>query len=589
MNSEDYFCRLIGIDTLLSFDGIISSAADFQLKLVMLIEQFHKTMLAENESQEESEALCHALCCYLDKRLTAADKQNRLNWHRYSLVRSFYGHEENEPFVTPGILLKTLLNSESDTVFRYAWKILMLLIQVEGQTEELVMLRSVYRARYCSRPRSDTPEETPLPWISQPGTPGLPRLMVFVVGPFAGKWFKQYDLCSTTDSEIIWVVTEHANTFSKRLEHLKRSQDTVAVLAFFPLLVDGFDNNALMIEQLTSWQNAFSSISLSEPLPCLLAFYTRLSQQRYSHDPDRAIWTGKPTLAFHKTLETRLIELVDELDARDDGSDIYAIQRHALGCTLLGWLTDQRILNVLQSVFDTTQLKLAGVSLADYGTGFIRHGAWSLWLNEKYCILPGLSSSLLLPPLPAFSLPPLLLPEPTPARVSPPLPARRRWPKIAALLLLLASLGLAAGVYYYRAHLEQLKFAKEWASEDITSFFTLSDTSPLFENGSSNLMPDSEKTLQTLMPKLMRTPQQKYLIIGHSDNTGSAIVNKALSTERARVIRDWLVEHTGLPASNFMVEGAGDSRPVASNDTREGRAQNRRVEIIPIRSELNKQ
>nr|WP_237172491.1 OmpA family protein [Pantoea alhagi] len=77
-------------------------------------------------------------------------------------------------------------------------------------------------------------------------------------------------------------------------------------------------------------------------------------------------------------------------------------------------------------------------------------------------------------------------------------------------------------------------------------------------------------------------PQQKYLIIGHSDDTGSAAINLSLSTERARKIRDWLTEQTGLPASHFIIEGAGNSRPVASNDTQEGRAQNRRVEIIPL-------
>ncbi|QJW57435.1 Peptidoglycan-binding protein ArfA [Serratia plymuthica] len=101
-------------------------------------------------------------------------------------------------------------------------------------------------------------------------------------------------------------------------------------------------------------------------------------------------------------------------------------------------------------------------------------------------------------------------------------------------------------------------------------------------------MPDSEKMLAEIVPKMVRTPEQMFLIIGHSDNTGSAAVNLALSTERARVIRDWLVEHGRLSASQFIVEGAGNSRPVASNDTQKGRAQNRRVEIIPLSTQSNK-
>lgn len=73
-----------------------------------------------------------------------------------------------------------------------------------------------------------------------------------------------------------------------------------------------------------------------------------------------------------------------------------------------------------------------------------------------------------------------------------------------------------------------------------------------------------------------------FLIVGHSDSTGSAATNLALSAERAQVIKEWLVAHTGLPAEQFITEGAGDTRPVANNDTKDGRAQNRRVEIIPL-------
>jgi len=608
VKSETFFCRLIGIDTLLSFDGIIPSAADFQLKLTSLVEQLNKALLAENQLQTESEALCQALCGYFDKRLTNDPQNNSLSWQRYSLMHYFYGYNESKEAPSLPEQLKVLLKTDSEVIFHYAWKLLTLLIQVEGQTETLVSLRSASRARYFSRVRSHltSPEPEPPLWGAQKDTlSDSPRLMVFIIGPFAGKWFSQSDLSTSNDSGIVWVVAEHATSLVKRLEHLKESHSSMATLAFFPLLADGFQNNGIMIEQITAWQYAFSSTRLPDHLPCMLGLYTRLSQQRYPHDPDRAIWTGDLTAPPYEDLklEPRLVELIDKLNASDDGNDIYAIQRHALGSTFIAWLVENRIMSVLQTLFDSTQLDLAGVTLADHGQGFTRHGAWSFWLAEKYSILPGLSASIAMPPLPAIPLPPIVETEPSPPAGTVPTvillkPSHRRWPKIAALLALFAC--LAGGLSYYnrsywggiRDQLTQLKpfqafFKEPIPASDVTQY-TLSSTAPLFENGSSNLMPDSEKMLAEIVPKMVHTPEQMFLIIGHSDNTGSAAVNLALSTERARVIRDWLVEHGSLSASQFIVEGAGNSRPVASNDTQKGRAQNRRVEIIPLSMQSNK-
>lgn len=605
VKSENLFCRLVGIDTLFSFDGIIPSAADFQLRLTSLIEQFNKLLLTENQTQAESEALCHALCCYFDKRLTSNEQNNSLSWQRYSLVHYFYGHNESEESFPLTAQLEALLKTDSEAIFRYAWKLLILLIQVEGQTETLIALRSTYWGRYFSRarPPSRTATEEPVSWVApQDNADASPQLMVFIIGPFAGKWFSQSDFCSSSDNGIVWIVAEHASTLANRLAHLEKSHDEVATLAFFPLLADGFESNSLMIEQITAWQYAFSSIRLADRLPCLLGLYTRLSQQRYPHDPDRATWTGGLTASsgWHLKLETRLVNLITELDALDDGNDLFAIQRHALACTLVAWLAEQRIMGVLQNLFDNTQLDLAGVILADHGPGFTRHGGWSLWLAEKYGILPGLSASISMPPLPAIPLPPLIeqnltseiAPE-IPEVLAPP-PPRRKWPWIVALLAILG--GLTAGFYYYgkrnitelQTHLSQLKPLKTLMGEKVpeestdAALFALSGTAPLFEKGSSDLMPESEKILAELVPKIKSAPQRLFLIIGHSDNTGTAAVNLALSTERARVIRDWLIEQTGLPTNRFIVEGAGNSRPVASNDTLEGRAQNRRVEIIPL-------
>ncbi|MCM7773306.1 OmpA family protein [Enterobacter asburiae] len=590
VKSEHFFCRLIGIDTLISFDGIIPSAADFQLRLISLIEQFNKALQEENQAAEESEALCQLLCGYFDKRLMITQKDNALSWERYSLMHYFYGYTQSQANDDITSLLAALLRSDSKLIFRYARKLLTLLEQVEGQTDALTSLRATCAPRtWLMRAEAD-----PEPEKGDEDTPATsPRLMVLITGPFARKWFHHANLSTSDNGHIVWMVAEHSTTLASRLTHAEETHPPMATVALFPVLVDGMENSALLTEQLMSWQYAFTSIRLNRQLPCIPAFYTRLSQQRHSHDPDRAIWTRSLTPHGQLTLESCFHDLVDKLNARDDGQNLYAIQRYALGSTFIAWLAESRLMNVMQTLFKNTPLDLAGVILADYGQGFTRHGAWSQWLGERYGILPALSATIAMPPLPPLPLPPLPEPEaawPTPVPLVKPAPRRRSpLPAIITLLLLLAC--LAGGVYYYARHnigeiREQIRqfspLRENVAADDNASIFPLADTVPLFANGSSNLMPDSEKTLLTIVPAIRRSPEKIFLIIGHSDSTGSAATNMALSAERAQVIKDWLVAYTGLPAEQFITEGAGDTRPVANNDTKEGRAQNRRVEIIPL-------
>ncbi|WP_232081730.1 OmpA family protein [Citrobacter rodentium] len=591
VKSEKFFCRLIGIDTLISFDGIIPSAADFQLRLISLIEQFNKALQEENQTAEESEALCRLLCGYFDKRLMLNQKDNALSWGRYALMHYFYGYTQSQADDDITSLLADLLRSDSNLIFRYARKLLTLLKQVEGQTDALTSLRTA-----CApRTRLMRMEAVPEPETGCVDTPATsPRLMVLIIGPFAQKWFHQANLSTSDNGHIVWMVAEQSTTLASRLAHAQVTHPPMATVALFPVLVEGVENSALLTEQLMSWQYLFSSIRLNGRLPCIPAFYTRLSQQRHSHDPNRAIWTSSLTPPPHGqlTLESCFHNLVDKLNARDDGQDLYAIQRYALGSTFIAWLAESRLMGVVQSLFKNTPLDLAGVMLADSGQGFTRHGAWSQWLEERYGILPALSASIVMPPLPPLPLPPLADPEttwPAPVSLVKPGPRRRSaLPAIIALLLLLAC--LAGGVYSsvrhnigeIREQIRQFSPLRKNVAADDASLFPLADTVPLFANGSSNLMPDSEKTLLTIVPVIRRSPEKTFLIIGHSDSTGSAATNMALSAARAQVIKEWLVAHTGLPAGQFITEGAGDTRPIANNDTKEGRAQNRRVEIIPL-------
>ena len=380
--------------------------------------------------------------------------------------------------------------------------------------------------------------------------------------------------------------------------HLKANQSHLATLAYFPLLADGLENSGLLIEQIIAWQQALSATPLTGNLPCLLGLYSRLSQQRHSHDPERATWTGRLTTsgAGHLNLETCLIKLLAELDAVDDGSDLYAIQRQALGSMFVAWMAENRIMNVLQSLFDNSQLDLAGVTLADHSEGFSRHGAWSQWMQEKYGILPALSASTAMPPLPAIPLPAQrdIQPFTAPLALTASGKRRRHWPAIAALLFMLCA---AFTFHEYRqaartplSDLNPLRsFLPAPQRDKDPQSFVLTDVFPLFKHGSSSMMPGSETRLEGIATTLMQHPHQMFLIVGHTDSTGSPRANYALSRERAQMVKDWLVTKTGLPTTHFVVEGAGNMHPIASNETEEGRAQNRRVEIIslPVTSKRN--
>ena len=74
-------------------------------------------------------------------------------------------------------------------------------------------------------------------------------------------------------------------------------------------------------------------------------------------------------------------------------------------------------------------------------------------------------------------------------------------------------------------------------------------------------------------------PDLDFKIEGHTDSTGSAATNTELSLRRAITVRDYLIGQ-GVPAPRIDVDGFGPDRPVADNSTADGRARNRRVEIV---------
>lgn len=105
------------------------------------------------------------------------------------------------------------------------------------------------------------------------------------------------------------------------------------------------------------------------------------------------------------------------------------------------------------------------------------------------------------------------------------------------------------------------------------------DSMSLFDSGKSSLKAGSTKWLVNALVDVKAKPGWLIVVSGHTDNTGNPKSNQTLSLKRAEAVRDWMRDTGDVRESCFAVQGYGESRPVATNDTPEGRARNRRVEI----------
>jgi outer membrane protein OmpA-like peptidoglycan-associated protein len=141
--------------------------------------------------------------------------------------------------------------------------------------------------------------------------------------------------------------------------------------------------------------------------------------------------------------------------------------------------------------------------------------------------------------------------------------------------------GAAAGDYLNR---QQRRLEQDLAGTGATVtntgqqlIVTLPDT-VTFDVGSSTVRPQFLPDLTEVATSLRAEPSSFIDVIGHTDSTGSAEFNKALSVRRAQAVADLLIAR-GVQRERVAAFGQGFSQPVATNDTPEGRAQNRRVEI----------
>jgi len=101
-----------------------------------------------------------------------------------------------------------------------------------------------------------------------------------------------------------------------------------------------------------------------------------------------------------------------------------------------------------------------------------------------------------------------------------------------------------------------------------------------FDTAKAVVKPESDPALQEIAKLLQENPDLKLLVVGHTDTVGSLAANMDLSKRRADAVMQALTGKYGVAAARLIAQGAGPLAPVASNKTEEGRAQNRRVELV---------
>jgi outer membrane protein OmpA-like peptidoglycan-associated protein len=101
----------------------------------------------------------------------------------------------------------------------------------------------------------------------------------------------------------------------------------------------------------------------------------------------------------------------------------------------------------------------------------------------------------------------------------------------------------------------------------------------LFATDSATLRPDLQADLRTIANNLVNFPRSDVIVVGHTDNTGTAAYNQNLSERRAGSVAQ-VLRAQGVASNRIQTQGRGLTQPVASNATPAGRAQNRRVEIF---------
>ena len=144
--------------------------------------------------------------------------------------------------------------------------------------------------------------------------------------------------------------------------------------------------------------------------------------------------------------------------------------------------------------------------------------------------------------------------------------------------------GLSGGaVGYYmdrqKKEMEQVLARQDRVEREGESLRVALSSDVIFDSGSARLQPGARDKLADVAGVLAKYPRTRLDIVGHTDSRGSEASNQTLSERRSAAVRDVLVRE-GVEAGRITARGAGETRPVSTNDSAAGRAMNRRVEIV---------
>jgi outer membrane protein OmpA-like peptidoglycan-associated protein len=109
-----------------------------------------------------------------------------------------------------------------------------------------------------------------------------------------------------------------------------------------------------------------------------------------------------------------------------------------------------------------------------------------------------------------------------------------------------------------------------------------STTGILFDVQSAAIKPESSGVVREIAMLMKVNPDMRLKVVGHTSSDGEDAANLELSRKRAAAVKEMLVKEFGVDETKLETEGRGETQPVADNKTREGKAQNRRVEFIKL-------
>jgi outer membrane protein OmpA-like peptidoglycan-associated protein len=104
-----------------------------------------------------------------------------------------------------------------------------------------------------------------------------------------------------------------------------------------------------------------------------------------------------------------------------------------------------------------------------------------------------------------------------------------------------------------------------------------------FPSGKSTILPESFGLLSKIQKAIRDFPERKIVIEGHTDSMGDETYNQELSLSRAKAVTAYLIANMGLAEDRISYTGYRESKPVASNDTNEGRSLNRRIDVVLVK------